>query len=87
MFHSLVGTNSTRRSDLAVFQPHKWLLEAKKTCEEETQTQIPRYLVSQYDLSSSFAIHVLTGTCAKIKQRTTPLTNQLYVKWVLQTMA
>lgn len=30
VFHSLAGRNTTRSPDLAVFQPGKWLLEAKR---------------------------------------------------------
>lgn len=52
---------------LQYFSPISGSLRQKKTREEETQTQIPRYLVSQCDLSSSSAIRVLTGTNAKIK--------------------
>lgn len=73
---------------LQYFSPISDSLRQRKTHEEETQTQTPRYLVSQCDLSSSSAVHVLTGTHAKSKiKRTTLLTNQLYMKWILQDMA
>lgn len=73
---------------LQYFSPISGSLRQRKTREEEIQIQIPRYLVSQCDLSSSSAVHVLTGTHAKNKiKRTTLLTNQLYVKWILWDMA
>lgn len=68
---------------LQYFSPISGSLRQRKTHGEETQIQIPRYLVSQCDLSSSSAVHVLTGTHAKNKiKRTTLLTYQLYVKWI-----
>lgn len=73
---------------LQYFSPISGSLRQRKTHEEETQIQIPRYLVSQCDLSSSSAVHVLTGIHAKNKiKRTTLLTNQLYVKQILWDIA
>lgn len=53
---------------LQYFSPISGSSRQRKTHEEETQIQIPRYLISQCDLFSSSAVHVLTGTHAKNKK-------------------
>lgn len=89
VFHSLDGRNATGRPDLAVFQPHKWFLEAKKDPwrrNSNTNTKIFGFPVWSFLLFCYSCTH--RYPCKnKMKERTTPLTKQICLKCILQSTA